>query len=445
MCEGQVKSAATAVTDEQGETTNIADHNNEQALSGTSSGEVDDNLMEEIPLNDNHENGHSVIIINNNSSTYNNNKEKEEAPSNEIEQFRWWRGGGIKPRSGSDLGVWEQSLEDRANSFTLWWMSYLNPLLSLGSRKVLDAKDVGVPSQEDRAERAYQSAKKEWEVQLVKARAYNDKVKEKWQQNQQQQEKASHKAHLEVYGDGDGDDVVDNQTKPPEGPSDKMLKDPSISISLVVSFGGWRIALAILFQVISAILSFVPVLILNDLVGYFEWYEATDRTGSYDSMAPPWVEVIGLGIVPVLVSILQTRHNAIMAHCGVFVRTAVSTLLYRKALNVSAAGRAKTSTGQVVNMMSNGTCYETASSTIKFLNSTAFFLSSHRYRAAPEIFTICWDDRCCSFANHYCPLLDLSTGGQCHLGWCGIHGPPCSHQCARVCHCGCNETKGTQV
>ena len=44
-----------------------------------------------------------------------------------------------------------------------------------------------------------------------------------------------------------------------------------------------------------------------------------------------------------------------MAHCGVFVRTAVSTLLYHKALSVSAAGRAKTSTGQVVNMMSNDT------------------------------------------------------------------------------------------
>ena len=44
-----------------------------------------------------------------------------------------------------------------------------------------------------------------------------------------------------------------------------------------------------------------------------------------------------------------------MSHCAVFVRTAVSTLLYRKALRVSAAARAMTSTGQVVNMMSNDT------------------------------------------------------------------------------------------
>jgi len=75
----------------------------------------------------------------------------------------------------------------------------------------------------------------------------------------------------------------------------------------------------------------------------------------YQPMFNPWVEVVGLGIVPLIVSLLQTRHNAIMAHAGVFVRTAVSTLLYRKALTVSAAGRAMTSTGQVVNMMSNDT------------------------------------------------------------------------------------------
>jgi ABC-type multidrug transport system fused ATPase/permease subunit len=76
---------------------------------------------------------------------------------------------------------------------------------------------------------------------------------------------------------------------------------------------------------------------------------------TYDGWANPWVEVVALGFIPLGVSLLQTRHQAIMAHCGVFVRTAVSTLLYRKSLKVSAAGRAKTSTGQVVNMMSNDT------------------------------------------------------------------------------------------
>jgi hypothetical protein len=274
-------------------------------------------------------------------------EEPVEDEKKKVEHYAWWRGGGIKPQSGHDLGVWEESLEDRANCLSLWWMSYLNPLLRLGSLKVLDGQDVGVPSKQDRADRAYESAKKEWENQLVKCHEHNELAKKKWTEQQKQLQIANNKNKT-------GGDTSETTTEMEPIPESK-LKEPSMSVSLVVSFGGWRIALAILFQVISAMLSFVPVIILNDLVRYFEWYNATSGEGTYDYLAPPWVEVVGLGIIPFVVSILQTRHNAIMAHCGVFVRTAVSTLLYRKALTVSAAGRAKTSTGQVVNMMSNGT------------------------------------------------------------------------------------------
>jgi hypothetical protein len=323
-----------------GDSHHAEDHHHHPKLANA---ESDENVgeLEEVPLNDS-------------GSDHGVDKQAKEDSGEQSppERFPWWRGGGIKPRNGTDLGVWEESLEDRANCVSLWWMSYLNPLLSLGSRKILDAKDVGVTSQQDRAERAYQGAKAAWEEQLVKAKAHNEKVREQWEREQKEKDQSpsSGKPHLEV----NGDDISTDSTKAPDGPPEKKLKEPSMSASLVYSFGGWRIALAILFQVISAMLSFVPILILNDLVGYFEWYNTTGGEGRYDYLAPPWVEVVGLGVIPLVVSVLQTRHNAIMAHCGVFVRTAVSTLLYRKALNVSAAGRAKTSTGQVVNMMSNG-------------------------------------------------------------------------------------------
>jgi hypothetical protein len=38
-------------------------------------------------------------------------------------------------------------------------------------------------SQEDRAKRAYQSAKKAWEAQLIKAKTHIDEVKELWESN----------------------------------------------------------------------------------------------------------------------------------------------------------------------------------------------------------------------------------------------------------------------
>jgi len=256
------------------------------------------------------------------------------------ERFPWWRGGGIVPKCGKDLGVMEQSLEDSANFFELWWMSYLNPLLALGSRKVLDSGDVGVPSNTDKAERAYMSAKTAWDDQVELCRIKNEPLiklqKERDAQRQQQQ----------VEPELGASEKEENDLKP------IILKQPSISLSLIYSFGSFQIVLAIIYQIFASLLAFVPVLILNDLVVYFEAYESETPQ---ETMVNPWVEVVALGIVPLLVSLLQTRHNAIMAHLGIFVRTAVSTLLYRKALTVSAAGRAMTSTGQVVNMMSNDT------------------------------------------------------------------------------------------
>jgi len=267
----------------------------------------------------------------------------------------WWKGGGVIPMSGEDLGVFDKSLEDQANIFELWWMSYLNPLLDLGSRKVLETNDVGIPSDQDRAARAYSCAKKAWDDQVEYCRIKNEPLiklqKEREAQLQEQQAKEP------KLGDSD----IGNKKK--KEPKPIVLKEPSITMSLVYSFGAGKIVLALIYQILSSLLAFVPVLILNDLVMYFEWHSfgASAAAAGDETIPPfkpfvnPWLEVVGLGIVPLLVSIFQTRHNAIMAHLGIFVRTAVSTLLYKKALSVSAAGRAMTSTGQVVNMMSNDT------------------------------------------------------------------------------------------
>ena len=236
-----------------------------------------------------------------------------------------------KPASGHDLGVWERSLEDQSGCLSSWTLQFLTPLLSLGSRKVLDAEDMGVPSEQDRASRAYEEAVRAWDEQAAKTNAINEQIK------------ARHQAKLDKCK------TPEEREKLGEEP---VLNDPSIALALVKSFGRWKIIAATLFYVAGAFLSFVPVLILNQLVQFFE---SGESLSGYDDVPHPWMQVAVLGIVPVLVSILQTRNQTIMVHCAVFVRTAVSTLLYRKSLRVSAAGRAKTSTGQVVNMMSNDT------------------------------------------------------------------------------------------
>jgi hypothetical protein len=227
--------------------------------------------------------------------------------------------------------VHESSLEDRAGWYGRWSLSYLNPLLQLGSHKVLDAHDMGVPSDQDAADRAYQVARDAWMVQSARTRVYNEKVRAKYEA---QRAKCS----------------TDEQRGKLKAP---VYKDPSIAMALVKGFGVCQLVVGLFYYVVSALLGFVPVLILNDLVKFFESglsvHEYKGLVGN------PWVGVVLLAVVPLLISLLQTRHQVIMAHCAVFVRTAVSTLLYRKALKVSAAARAQTSTGQVVNMMSNDT------------------------------------------------------------------------------------------
>jgi ABC transporter transmembrane region len=221
-------------------------------------------------------------------------------------------------------------LEDRAGCLSRWLLLYLSPLLKLGSYKVLEQEDIGVPPRQDVASRAYNDTLAVWKTMSEQCRVSNEKLKQR------------HEAKLAKCR-------TDEDRQKVKAP---VYKEPSIAVALMKAFGTWELFVGLIYYVISALLTFVPVLILNDLVKFFQSGVPVSQFHGY---AHPWVEVVGLAVIPFVVSLLQTRNQTIYSHCAVFVRTAVSTLLYRKALRVSAAGRAKTSTGQVVNMMSNDT------------------------------------------------------------------------------------------
>jgi len=233
------------------------------------------------------------------------------------------------PHWYAKLNVHEKSLEDQANCVSDWCLQYLSPLLRLGALKVLDQNDIGAPSEQDRASLTFNLMRKEWKIQLDKTEETNVKRKAKYDARLS---KMSSKKRLKA--------------KP------FVESEASIGMALITAFGGWRIAFAILIYVISALVQFVPVIILNDLVKYFE---TVDTINPHTTIAHPWIEVVGLGLFPLISTVCQTRSQVIFQHAAVFVRTAISTLLYEKSLNVSAVGKAASSTGQVVNMMSNDT------------------------------------------------------------------------------------------
>lgn len=221
------------------------------------------------------------------------------------------------------------SAEDKASLLSRILLLYLTPLLKLGATKVLSPEDVGPPSICDRAHTAHTNVRNQWNQELERVKQLNIRDREKFD------------AKLSKMKD--------------DAKKEKMVfqpHTPNLAHVLWHAFGYWRVWGAVFFYVLSALLQFVPVLILNDLVRYFE----TPPGVEYNALLfHPWGNVVGLFVFPMLVSVLQTRSQVILNHCAIFIRTAVSTLLFEKALTISASGRAQTSTGQVVNMMSNDT------------------------------------------------------------------------------------------
>jgi len=246
----------------------------------------------------------------------------ENVDSDAVERYEY-------PEFYARKNVHETSLEDQASCVSDWFLSYLSPLLKLGSTKVLEAEDIGTPSEQDRAAHAFKVIGKTWAVQMEKAKASNEKRKKKY------------------------DESLAKMSETKRAKAKPFVRtEPSVAAALYHSFGPAKILMAIMFYTFSALLQFLPVMILEDLVRYFETMNSLEPDLT---IVDPWVEVVALAVLPMATSILQTRSQVIFQHMAIFVRTAVSTLLYEKSLTVSAAGKACTNTGQVVNMMSNDT------------------------------------------------------------------------------------------
>jgi ATP-binding cassette subfamily C (CFTR/MRP) protein 1 len=232
------------------------------------------------------------------------------------------------------------SNEDKASCLSSWLLLYVTPLLRLGAMKVLEPADVGPPSQCDRAKLCHETVYKLWTVEVSHIQSMNTR------------DKLAHDARIAKLPMN----ATQRQWKKAGGRTYKP-KNPRLAMVLWNAFGYWRVWYAVALYILSALLQFVPVLILTDLVKYFQASSVSGgATEEYQALLfHPWGNVAGLFIFPMIVSLLQTRSQVILNHCAIFIRTSVSTLLFSKALTISAAGRAQTSTGQVVNMMSNDT------------------------------------------------------------------------------------------
>ena len=218
------------------------------------------------------------------------------------------------------------SLEDTSSYWSALTLGYLDAFLKKGASAPLTSRDLGGPSEIDKSSFAIRRTMEEWDKQPVGKK--------------------------------------------------------SVAKALWRGYGPWKIGFAWCLYLISAVLTFFPVLVLNQLVLYFQ---ALNTPQPYELPVNVWILVSSLAILPLLITLLQARHNVIMSHLAVFVRTAVSLLVYQKSLTISAEGRAETSTGQVVNMMSNDT-----TQLQRFLQFFGFVTGEQGSRAAGQPDTVDW-------------------------------------------------------
>eukprot|EP00984_Skeletonema_dohrnii_P014790 scaffold6280_cov79-Skeletonema_dohrnii-CCMP3373.AAC.5 len=177
------------------------------------------------------------------------------------------------------------SLEDQASCLSSWFLFYLTPLLKLGATKILDSKDVGPPSKCDRAKSCYDSVNALWIKEVERTREVNAAKRTK------------HEEALAKCGD-DAKKIAKLGSFTPA--------PPNLAKVLWCAFGKWKIIWAMSLYVLSSLLQFLPVLILNDLVKYFEM----GSPPNYQALLfHPWGDVVGLLVFPLLVALLQTRSQ----------------------------------------------------------------------------------------------------------------------------------------
>jgi ABC-type multidrug transport system fused ATPase/permease subunit len=125
-------------------------------------------------------------------------------------------------------------------------------------------------------------------------------------------------------------------------------RDPSLWMALWKTVGYADVFSSVVFYVLYAALSFVPIIILSSLVNYFE--------GNIKlSKLELWLYAGGMFVLPMLSSILAAKSNIIVVHMAIRFRNALVTAIFRKALKLSPDSRQQQSSGKIINLFANDT------------------------------------------------------------------------------------------
>ncbi|XP_040004307.1 multidrug resistance-associated protein 4-like isoform X3 [Xiphias gladius] len=128
----------------------------------------------------------------------------------------------------------------------------------------------------------------------------------------------------------------------------KEMRPPKLTKALVQCY--WRSYLLIgIYIFIEEVIKVIQPLLLGKLIEYFESYDPINTAAVYEAYS----YAAGISLSTIGLAILHHLYFYHVQRAGMKIRVALCNMIYRKALCLNSTALAKTTTGQIVNLLSN--------------------------------------------------------------------------------------------
>ncbi|XP_041822000.1 ATP-binding cassette sub-family C member 4-like isoform X1 [Chelmon rostratus] len=128
----------------------------------------------------------------------------------------------------------------------------------------------------------------------------------------------------------------------------KELRAPRLSKAIIRCY--WKpYAVLGLFTLIEEVIKVIQPVVLGQMILYFENYDPDDTVALHQTLG----YAAGLSICTIALALLHHLYFYHVQRAGMKIRVAMCHMIYKKALCLSSSAMGKTTTGQIVNLLSN--------------------------------------------------------------------------------------------
>uniref|UniRef100_A0A674EG61 Cystic fibrosis transmembrane conductance regulator n=1 Tax=Salmo trutta TaxID=8032 RepID=A0A674EG61_SALTR len=185
-----------------------------------------------------------------------------------------------------------------ANIFSQVFFCWINPLFRIGYKRRLEEDDMYKVLPEDGSERLGEELQRHWDHEVQKAA--------------------------------------------------KDLRPPKLTKVLIKCY--WKpYAVLGIFTLIEEVIKVIQPVFLGKLIQYFEKYDPDDMDALYEAFG----YAAGVCLSTLILAVTHHLYFFHVLRTGMKMRVAMCHMIYKKALCLSSAAMGKTTTGQIVNLLSN--------------------------------------------------------------------------------------------